>query len=188
MDEYVDILDRQGRYTGKVLLKSEAHAKGLFHPTIHVWLYTPDGKILLQKRAKTKLTFPGHWDVSVAGHMGAGERPEETAVRETEEELGIRISAARLHKAGVFSSVKKHSPELIDCEFHHVFACLLTSRTEDLRLQETEVEEVRLFGIDDVLRHLRSPSSSGRFVIQPDPYYKEVFSFLTRLIDQKASS
>ena len=74
MDERIDILTSTGQLTGKTCLKSEAHQKGLYHQTVHIWFYTDTKKILLQKRAAVKKVFPNHWDVSVAGHMGAGEK------------------------------------------------------------------------------------------------------------------
>ena len=42
-EEYLDILDDLGNSTGKSCLKSEAHKKGYFHPTVHVWFYTKHG-------------------------------------------------------------------------------------------------------------------------------------------------
>jgi isopentenyldiphosphate isomerase len=81
-DEYLDILDESGEFTGRTCLKSVAHKIGYFHPTIHVWFYTTRAEVLLQKRGSEKLTFPNYWDVSVAGHVGAGEAIEEAAVRE----------------------------------------------------------------------------------------------------------
>ena len=88
MDELVDILTDTGELTGQKCLKSEAHQKGLYHQSVHVWFYTVEGKVLLQKRASVKKVFPNKWDVSVAGHIGAGEGIIETAMRETEEEIG----------------------------------------------------------------------------------------------------
>ena len=82
MDELIDVLDADGNYTGKCIMKSEAHRKGIFHPSIHVWLYNKNGEILIQQRAKNKDTHPGLWDVSVAGHIGAGEDIVESAIRE----------------------------------------------------------------------------------------------------------
>ena len=73
MEEYVDILDENGRPTQSTLLKKEAHRLGHFHATVHVWCYSKSGKILLQQRGKDKKTFPLLWDVSVAGHVSAGE-------------------------------------------------------------------------------------------------------------------
>ena len=77
-DEYIDILNDDGSDTGKIALKSEAHKKGLFHRSAHLWLYTSTGKVLVQQRAMNKDTFPGLWDISVAGHITAGETAEIT--------------------------------------------------------------------------------------------------------------
>ena len=81
MDELIDILDSNGDFTGKTAMKSEAHKNGWFHATVHIWFYTTDGKILLQQRGKHKETHPLLWDVSVAGHVGAGEAIETSAIR-----------------------------------------------------------------------------------------------------------
>ena len=71
MEEWIDLMDTNGNYTGQKVLKSEAHQKGLFHPTAHIWFYTAEGQVLLQQRSETKKTFPLYWDVSVAGHISA---------------------------------------------------------------------------------------------------------------------
>ena len=91
MDEEVDILTDSGEYTGTTCLKSEAHKNGWCHPTVHVWLYTADGKVLLQQRGKHKKTFPLLWDVSVAGHVSAGEDILAAAKREVQEEVGYTL-------------------------------------------------------------------------------------------------
>ena len=147
MDELVDILDSEGNFTGKTTLKSKAHREGLFHPTIHVWFYTKNGRLLIQQRAKNKDTHPLLWDVSVAGHIGAGEEIEISAIREVQEEIGLAISKTELRKIGVFKSVHEHSEHLIDCEFHHTFLCELRVSLEDLRKQESEVEDLALISL-----------------------------------------
>ena len=58
MDELIDILDDQGNLTGRNCLKSVAHKKGLYHATVHIWFYTPDGNILLQQRSASKKIYP----------------------------------------------------------------------------------------------------------------------------------
>jgi len=100
MDELIDILTPDGKPTGKVALKSEAHKNGWFHATVHIWFFTKDDKILLQKRAMTKKVFPGLWDISVAGHIGAGETILDAAIREVHEELGLEIKSDELLKIG----------------------------------------------------------------------------------------
>ena len=121
MDELIDILDENGNYTGKTCLKSVAHQYGCFHPTAHVWLYTKEAKILLQKRAMTKKVFPGLWDISVAGHIAAGESIETAAIREVKEEINFTIDKNKLFKIGTRKHHVKHANGIIDNEFHHVF-------------------------------------------------------------------
>ena len=89
MDEYIDIVSKEGIPTGKSALKSEIHSKGHYHNTAHIWLYTTQGEILLAQRSAKKKICPLLWDVSVAGHVDAGERIEEAALRELKEEIGL---------------------------------------------------------------------------------------------------
>ena len=100
MDELIDILTPDGKPTGKTALKSEAHKNGWFHATVHIWLFTSDEKILLQKRALTKKVFPGIWDISVAGHISAGEAILDGAKREIFEEIGLKLTDKDLIKIG----------------------------------------------------------------------------------------
>ncbi|MEM9363807.1 MAG: NUDIX domain-containing protein [Bacteroidota bacterium] len=147
MDELVDILDTEGNSTGESCLKSEAHRLGLFHPTAHIWCYDKNGFILLQQRGRNKATFPLKWDVSAAGHVGAGETIEVGAVRETQEEIGVKISVKQLDKIGIFKTEHRHSKSIFDREFNHTFLCQL-SKEVSLVKQESEVEALEWFPLE----------------------------------------
>jgi len=174
MDELIDILDSNGKSTGKIELKSYAHRMGLFHATVHIWFYTSDGKILIQLRGKNKKTFPLHWDVSVAGHTGAAETVELSALREVEEEIGLSISDEELEKIGVFKSVQKHREDLVDCEFHHTFLCELKVRLETLRKQESEIENLRLISLLKFSNETLKVTSGRKYVPHSTEYYTTV--------------
>tara|TARA_R110002073_G_scaffold336490_1_gene533983 strand:+ start:5016 stop:5561 length:546 start_codon:yes stop_codon:yes gene_type:complete len=148
MDEVIDILDTQGNYTGKTCLKSIAHQKGYFHPTVHIWIFTKDKKILLQKRAPTKKVFPNLWDISVAGHIGAGEEIEKAALREVYEEIGLALFEEDLIKIGIRKHEVSHDNGIQDNEFHHVFIAELKKDMNTLIIQEDEVSELQLFDLD----------------------------------------
>ncbi len=148
MDELIDILTPDGKPTGKTALKSEAHKNGWFHATVHIWLYTADKKILLQQRAFTKKVFPGLWDISVAGHIAAGEDILTAAKREVFEELGLPITEEELFKIGTRIHHVEHKNGIIDNEHHHVFIAELKSSLEKLILQKDEVEGVKLFDLE----------------------------------------
>ena len=89
--EILDIWDENGTPTGKCCTKDDAHLKGLFHPTVHIWFYNSTPALLMQKRCPHKQTFPNLWDVSVAGHVSSGETILEGALREVKEEIGLNI-------------------------------------------------------------------------------------------------
>jgi isopentenyldiphosphate isomerase len=147
MDELIDILDAEGNPTGQSCLKSIAHQKGLFHATVHIWLYTKDEKVLLQKRAATKKVFPNLWDISVAGHIGAGEGILDTAVREVFEEIGLSLQKEDLIKIGTRKHQVAHDNGIQDNEFHHVFIAELKVPVETLEVQEEEVAGLKLFDL-----------------------------------------
>lgn len=174
MDELVDILDANGQYTGKTALKSDAHRQGLFHPTVHIWFYTSNGKVLVQQRGKDKQTHPLLWDVSVAGHIGAGEDIPKAAVREIQEEIGLEIRGTQLEKIGVFKSVQQHGIDLIDCEFHHTFICELTVPFSTLKKQESEVEALKMMPLLQLAEELWGLANPQKYVPHKTSYYKAV--------------
>src|SRR5258706_14329162 len=120
--ESIDVLDQNGTPTGLTKPKDAIHRDGDWHRAAHVWIVTNDGRVLLQKRAAAKENWPGWWDVSAAGHCSAGESAVETAVRETEEELGITLAEDELRHVGTFRDpVVLHGGAYIHNENHEAF-------------------------------------------------------------------
>ena len=147
MDELIDILTPEGKSTGKTALKSEAHKNGWFHATAHIWLFTSDKKILLQKRALTKKVFPGIWDISVAGHIGAGEAILEGAKREVFEEIGLILEDKDFIKIGTRIHQVTHENGIQDNEHHHVFIAELKTPISELTMQPEEVAGLELWDL-----------------------------------------
>ena len=103
MEEKVDIYTPSGIPSGTTATKRQAHEKGLWHTSAHIWIYNSEGDIMLQKRSASKDTFPGLWDISVAGHISAGETPLQGALREINEEIGLDVTPDMLfHEVPMF--------------------------------------------------------------------------------------
>ena len=94
--EILDIVDMNGEPTGESFTRQEIHDRGLLHRTAHIWIYSPEGKLLLQKRSKTKRDNPGLYDTSSSGHILAGLSPKEGALEELNDELGITEQNGKL--------------------------------------------------------------------------------------------
>ena len=176
MDELVDILDPEGNFTGQTAMKSKAHEKGLFHPTVHVWFYTKRGQVLIQQRGKDKNSYPLLWDVSVAGHMGAGEDYEISAIREVEEEIGLQITKTDLQKIGVFKSIQEHRNGLVDCEFHHTYLSELKVPFEILKKQETEIEALAMIPLIQFSEETWGMANLKKYVPHGTEYYKTIIT------------
>ncbi len=147
--EYLDILDELGNPLGKTALKSEVHQKGYFHATVHIWFYTETGKVLFQKRGANKETFPNYWDVSVAGHVMAGETIINAAIREVDEEIGVTIKVPQLHKIDIRKSINIHPNGITDCEFQNVFLCKLDLALNKLNKQDEEIDSLCLLSLEE---------------------------------------
>ena len=89
LEELFDVVDEQDRVTGQ-LPRREVHRRGLRHRAVHLLVVNRAGRVFLHQRSMQKDLFPGVWDSSAAGHVGAGEDYDGTARRELEEELGCR--------------------------------------------------------------------------------------------------
>lgn len=87
-EEWFDVVDEQDRPVGRER-REHVHAERLRHRAVHVWVFGPDGRVLVQKRSALKDRHPLVWDSSASGHVEAGESYEASAVRETAEELGL---------------------------------------------------------------------------------------------------
>ncbi|MFI8502792.1 NUDIX domain-containing protein [Streptomyces sp. NPDC085524] len=88
-DEVLDVVDRDDRVVGRAR-RGAVYAKGLIHRCVFVRARDAEGRIFVHRRTASKLVFPSYYDMFVGGVLGAGESYEEAALREAEEELGVR--------------------------------------------------------------------------------------------------
>ncbi len=184
MDEYIDIVDAKGKATGKSALKSIIHQKGFYHNTVHIWFYTSDGYILLAQRSSKKNICPLLWDVSVAGHIDAGESTIEAAIRETKEEINLCITKTDLHKIGIFDCFNSYSNGIIDNEFHHTYSCELTVSISKLKPQQDEVEALKLISISDFKELIDTiEKDNNHFIASNKAYYKTVLNHIEKVIN-----
>ena len=178
MEEYIDIATKEGELTGERELKSIIHKKGLYHHTAHIWFYTEDKHILLAQRAAKKAICPLLWDVSVAGHIDAGETTKQAAIRETKEEIGLTITESDLQLIGIYKCFQKHSNVLIDNEFHNTFIAKLKVPISNLSLQESEVASVKLVSFATFKNILEHIGENNHFVPSNKAYYQTVLEHI----------
>ena len=171
-EEFLEVYSPEGTKTGQKKSKSEIHRKGLFHSTVHVWIFTEEGNILIQKRSKKKELNPGVWDVSVAGHIKFNENIKKAAKRETLEETGININIEDLLKIGVYRSINIH-PTAIDKEFFHTYILKIDRNSIDLDYKNNEVDDLKFISIEE-MESLIKEENNKIFIGKNRKYYSDV--------------
>jgi len=151
--EVLDLLDEHGRPTGETKARAAVHRDGDWHRAFHLWVMHPDGYVLLQRRSQAKDLAPGKVDVSVGGHLRAGEIWID-ALREAEEEIGLTLRPGDVDLLGTVRSERRYPDGALDREFQDVYVALVEGREladYPLRCAEVavlyEAPLVRLIGL-----------------------------------------
>lgn len=122
--ELLDLLDAEGVPTGAAKPRAEVHRDGDWHRAFHLWVMHPDGYVLLQRRSRAKDLAPGRVDVSVGGHLRAGETWLD-ALREAEEEIGLTVRPGAVDFLHTLRSERRYPDGRVDREFQDVYATVV---------------------------------------------------------------
>ena len=143
-DEFFDVVNDRDEIIGRES-RAEVHRLGLKHRAVHILLFNSRGELFLQKRSQTKDTFPGAWDSSASGHLCCGEDYDQCALRELEEEIGVRPARLpeRLFKIDACADTGQ--------EHVWVYRCI---SDEPLSLNPDEIEHGDWFTSDQIIRWL----------------------------------
>ena len=155
--EYIDIFNRDGKSTGITKLKHDAKKPGEYYRHVIVIMKTSDspppeegeGQYVVQQRSLKAKHYAGKWDMTGGGVM-AGETPEQAAVREVKEELGIII---------IHENLKIGFEHIIDRDdgtglLVSVFMCRIKIPDDGFKFDPYEVNDVKIMPFHKFLEYV----------------------------------
>lgn len=112
----VILVDRKDNKIG-IEEKLKAHKEGKLHRSFSIFIFNKKGKLLIQRRAKTKYHSGGLWSNSCCSHPRPGKNLLKEAKKRLKEEMGFECKLKRAFSFYYKVKVGK----LIEHEFDHVF-------------------------------------------------------------------
>lgn len=148
--ELWDMYNSAGNLTGQTIERGQPQGEGLFHLAVTIVIVNPAGQVLCTLRSMEKKQMPGVWE-NPGGGVLAGETSLAGAVRELEEETGLKAAPGEL----VFLCRRK--AEGMDGEgfFMDVYGLRRDVFVQELELQPGEVDDARWFPLDEWERKAR---------------------------------
>lgn len=176
--EYLDILDENGNKIGVTKSRKDAHRDGDWHKTAFIFVVNDNGEIILQKRSQKKETNPNKWTASASGHISAGDTDIEGAIRELEEEIGIKADEESLKY--LFTVKEEHIEEENNLKVRHISDVYLLFKNielSELKLQEEEVSDVKYIHYKEFEKMLVNQKND---IVAHDEIYSGVLKELYR--------
>ena len=118
----------------KPVPRHTAHSKHIRHRAVHILVFDEKGNVFVQLRSRKKDRYPNYYEASVSGHVLAGDRYEESALRELKEEIGITVTAKDLELKGRFDIETTKENEI-------VAFFVVRVKAADVKIDREEVEE-----------------------------------------------
>lgn len=174
MEELIDVLDENGNKTGEILTREQIHKKGLCHRIVVIAIIDAQGNILMQQRSKNKAKNPGKWDVAAAGHVSSGQTSIEAAMRETLEEVGIKVNEQELEYVLTYKNKENVEEDYID---NQIYDCYIVKRDKinlrNIKVQESEVEQVKLCNLKEFNQIIENGN-----IMKRDKLYEKIIEYL----------
>lgn len=176
--ELIDVLDENGVKTDEILPRDEIHKKGLWHRAIVVAIINDKNEILLQQRAANKEKNANMWDISVAGHISAGQDSVSAAAREINEEisvaLGYTVNIKDFRYMFSYRVEQKFSNDFIERQFYDFFILRKSDiNVSSIKIQESEVQNIKFVDVSTFIE-----MREKRMIVERKPIYDELINYL----------
>jgi len=152
-DELLDVRPHPDQPAVATLERAVCRTLGITTTAVHLNAFTPDGHVIVARRADHKQIDPGKWDNLVGGMVPAGESEEAALAREAQEEAGLDLAGQPVTRGGRVH-VTRIVPEGYQSEIVQVFDVVLPEGIS-LANQDGEVAAIEKRDVEAILAAIR---------------------------------
>jgi len=145
----------------RTMVRGDAVPEGCYRIVVHVCIFDPEGRMLIQQRQPFKRGWSNLWDITVGGCAVAGDSSRSAAEREMREELGLSID---------LTDVRPTMTIHWENGFDDYYVLTRPVDLSSLKLQYEEVQKVRWATLEEILQMI----DDGKFI----PYEKSQIELL----------
>lgn len=166
-EELIAVVNEDDVVIGKDLRKN-IHSNGKLHRETSVLIVNLKNEILVQERRDN-----GKLDYSASGHFSYDEDYLEGAIREVEEELGLKVSKTK------FTKISKHrlnySGKSINNRFITLWEVKGDYKIKDMRIDPSEVKSLKYYFISELKKIINKTPNivSAGFTESLQIYFKK---------------
>ena len=163
VDEFVILVDQNDNPIGTEE-KVKCHLpNGKLHRAFTALLFDIDGRLVLTKRAKGKMLWPGDWDGTFASHPRESEGYVSSGERRMPEELGINGKLDYFHKFEYHVPYKDVGSENEICG---TLVGVIDKNTE-LKEIEGEIDEIKWISAKELIAEIIEEIGEGGTLMMP---------------------
>ena len=162
--ELFDLYTRDRIRTGRTMVRGDKVPEGLYRLVVHVCIFDPEGRMLIQQRQPFKKGWSNMWDITVGGCAVAGDTSQDAAEREVREEIGLELD---------LQDERPTMTTTFDGGFDDYYVLTRDVDLSSLHLQYEEVQTVRWAEKEEILRMI----DDGQFISYEKSLIELLFFF-----------
>ena len=162
--ELFDLYTRDRIKTGRTMVRGDKVPEGLYRLVVHVCIFDPEGRMLIQQRQPFKKGWSNMWDITVGGCAVAGDTSQDAAEREVREEIGLELD---------LQDERPTMTTTFEGGFDDYYVLTRDVDLSSLHLQYEEVQTVRWAEKEEILRMI----DDGQFISYEKSLIELLFFF-----------
>ena len=166
MEENCILVDKEDNIIGKDSKVNCHLGEGKLHRAFSVLLFNNSGDLLIQKRAREKITFPSIWANSCCSHplhieseITGIEGAKNAAKRKMEQELGIDPNLIDLEKLNYITKMRykaRADEKWVEYEIDYIFAIKCDVNINPNKIEIEDTKYVNPEELEDIFRDRKS--------------------------------